>query len=322
MSFITRSIAPSDLESCADNLRESFTYDPARKKRLIRLWKELMASGDWITAVTDDRRLPPGKRLVGFGMSVFVTEAFAARALKGLPLLSRAFLEQWEEGDRPYLSKKEVAAANAGAGLNLVVLHLGWNTQRVSPADLPKLQMKQAEQFIESHAGYKVQEYLQEVYGPALRDFVLAAGSRLVHDYSGKKWKPLLKKVSKEDWPYLTGFRPGAAQVRVGTMASQLQAKALPPRFQLAPSEKEMLAQALSGKTDEELASTLHLSHWTVKKRWQAIYLKVKKADSDLLDDLAVTGKGPEGRNRQRRRYLLDYLRDHPEELRPTALKG
>ncbi len=318
MSFTHRSILPKDMESCASNLRENFAYDPGLRRRLLSLWQELDSAGGWNTVAIDDRRLLPGERLVGFGISVFVTEAFTARALKGLPLISHAFLEQWEKGDRPYLSRKEVAKANSGTGLNLLVLHYGWNEKKINPVDIPKVQLKQTERFIEQHAGYRVKEYMQEVHGPYLRDFVLRAGSVLRHDYQEKKWKAALKGVSKADWPYLTGFRPEETLANPGTAASIFQAKTLQPRFRLSPSEQKMLELALEGKTDEQMASSLDLSHWTVKKRWQSVYLKVKKADPDLVDDSGSREAG-EGRNRQRRRHLMDYLRNHQEELRPRA---
>ncbi len=186
---------------------------------------------------------------------------------------------------------------------------------------MPKVQLKQTERFIEQHAGYNVKEYFQEVHGAYLRDFVLRAGSVLRHGYGEKKWKAELADVTKKDWPYLTGFRPEEALAQAGTAASIFQSKILPERFHLAPAEQEMLNLALLGKTDEELARTLGLSHWTVKKRWQSVYHKVKKADPDLLVSSSVKEKKDIGRNRQRRRYLLDYLRNHPEEIRPRSTK-
>src|SRR5258708_30604757 len=105
MSFTHRSIGLGDLETCVSNLREGFAYDSARRKRLLVLWRELVSSGGWITVAIEDRRLPLRQRVVGFGISVVVTDAFAAPALQGLPLLSRAVLAQWQQGDRPYSSQ-------------------------------------------------------------------------------------------------------------------------------------------------------------------------------------------------------------------------
>lgn len=320
MSFTHRLINLDDVDWCISITREGFAYSPAQRAPLASLWKELIGSKSCNSVAIEDRKLPPGKRVVGFGLSVFVTDAFAQRVLGGLPLVSRAFLEQWQKGERPFLTPPETAQANAGEGLNLMVLHYGWNP-KLSPEDLQRSQLLQTERFIHTHAGYKTKEYLHEVFGSQLRDFVLSAGSVLRRDYKEKKWKPFLAGVSPDNWPYLTGFRPEEALAKSGTPVSMFQAKSVPPRFHFAPSEQAVLAQALSGKTDEELAAALNLSHWTVKKRWQALYLKVKKSDPELLDDIAEAKEGEERRNRQRRRYLLDYLRHHPEELRPLSPK-
>jgi DNA-binding CsgD family transcriptional regulator len=299
-------------------MREGFIYGSDSHPRLQSLWLELTAKKSWITVAVEDRRRPEGRRLVGFGASVFVTDAFAQHALKGQPFLSRAFLEKWETGERPYLSRDEVAQANAGGGLNLMILHYGWDPE-LSLEDLQRIQLLQTERFIHQHAGYRTKEYLQEAFGPELLDFLLKAGSSLRHDYRGARWRRSVGGVRAQDRPALVGFRPEEMKDQSGTAAAMMQARAVPPRFGLAPSEQEMLVGALESKTDEELASTLDLSPWTVKKRWQAVYLKVKKADPDLLEARNGMDGTEEGHNRQRRRYLLDYLRHHPEELRPRT---
>jgi DNA-binding CsgD family transcriptional regulator len=307
--FAHRHLGVNDLDAVFSLLREGFAYRASDRERLVPLWRALLRTRSCSTVAIDDRRLPVRERLVGFGMSVFVTDDFARRARSGLPLLSREFLAQWESGDRPYLSGKEVAVAHSGEGVNLLILHYGWS-KAVTPEDLPKIQLLQTERFVHEHAGYRIKEYLHEAFGPALKDFLLASGTLLRHDYREKKWRPLLAGVAKDDWPYLAGFR-AEERLRVGTFVSMVVAKGVAPRFRFSPGEQDLLARALEGRSDEELADVLGLSPWTVKKRWQAIYVKVAAADAELL----APGHGERGR--QRRRFLLAYLREHPEELRP-----
>jgi DNA-binding CsgD family transcriptional regulator len=90
------------------------------------------------------------------------------------------------------------------------------------------------------------------------------------------------------------------------------------PRFRFNRSQRVLLRHALMGETCEELATSLSISPWTVKKRWHAIYERVADVDSELLpppiaNSLYATSRGPE-----RRRRLLNYLRQHLEELRPS----
>ena len=297
-----------DLDRVFSLLRERFIFDAADRPRLISLWTELLATESCRTVGVDDRRRPATRRLVGFGLSVFATDDFTQRILAGRPFLSRAFLEEWEAGRRPFLTTKEVASANAGDGVNLVVLHYGW-CQEVSPEDLGAIQIRQTERFMFEHAGYSTKEYIQEVFGSGLRDFMVAAGMLVKHDYREDTWRETLAGVSEDDRPYLTA--QGTEASRAGTIASIFRSKGKRPRFGLSPGEQRMLLLALEGQSDEELAAALDLSSWTVKKRWQSVYAKV-----DAIDPSIATPH-QDDKLRQRRRYLIAHLREHLEDLRP-----
>jgi len=91
-----------------------------------------------------------------------------------------------------------------------------------------------------------------------------------------------------------------------------------PPRLGLWPGEQTLLARALDGQTDEEAAFGLGLSLSSVKKRWNGIYARVAAADPTLLPVWAPDGVW---RGVEKRRHLLQYLRGHPEELRPAPTK-
>jgi hypothetical protein len=54
-----------------------------------------------------------------------------------------------------------------------------------------------------------------------------------------------------------------------------------------------------------------------VKKRWHAIYERVADVDSELLPPSIAYGADASSRGAERRRHLLNYLRQHLEELRP-----
>ena len=87
------------------------------------------------------------------------------------------------------------------------------------------------------------------------------------------------------------------------------------PRFGFGARQQEMLRLSClrSDFSDEMLAETLTMSVSAVKNWWQAVYRRVSAAHPDLLPPTdAVKARGPE-----KRRCLLQYLREHPEELRP-----
>jgi hypothetical protein len=96
------------------------------------------------------------------------------------------------------------------------------------------------------------------------------------------------------------------------------------PILGLRDSEKHLLAEALTRRSDSDLAKRMHLSPETVKKRWQALFEKIADTHPELLP---VEGEDSSGsRGRQKRHRILAYVSSHPQELRPyrwySAVKG
>ncbi len=90
------------------------------------------------------------------------------------------------------------------------------------------------------------------------------------------------------------------------------------PQLRLAKSDRELLAAALKGMTDHELASELGVSLSAVKARWRSIFLKFSEALPGLIEDMVSDAvRGPQKRHR-----ILDYVRAHPEEMRPWSGAG
>jgi len=80
-----------------------------------------------------------------------------------------------------------------------------------------------------------------------------------------------------------------------------------------------MLLIARDGGTDQELSQNLRVSVPTVKKMWLSIYRRV----ADHLPALSANQSQPDvwsvRRGKEKKRGLLAYLREHPEELRPVC---
>lgn len=96
-----------------------------------------------------------------------------------------------------------------------------------------------------------------------------------------------------------------------------------PPRFGFSRAEQHLLQVALSGPggTDPELAGAFHVSLPTIKKMWGSIYQRVAGCDPELVPDPVHAEPGTSERGPEKRRRLLAYLRDHPEELRLHSRK-
>jgi hypothetical protein len=88
------------------------------------------------------------------------------------------------------------------------------------------------------------------------------------------------------------------------------------PFFGLRAPEKQLIAEALKGGTDNELAARMNLSLAAVKKRWASLFDKVAEVRPDLLPD-AELRESADSRGPQKRHHILAYVRSHPEEVRP-----
>ena len=73
--------------------------------------------------------------------------------------------------------------------------------------------------------------------------------------------------------------------------------------------------------TSPALAKTLGVSLPTVKKMWLSIYERVSEVAPELIAEHAVVGADNK-RGKEKRRPLLAYLQDHPEELRPVLRRS
>jgi hypothetical protein len=92
-----------------------------------------------------------------------------------------------------------------------------------------------------------------------------------------------------------------------------------PPKAGFTRGEQRVLWLALDGRTDQELHDELGVSLTAIKKRWRGIYDRAAESLPPLFGDLPSHGRPVTERGKERRRRLLAYLRDHPEELRPVS---
>ena len=77
----------------------------------------------------------------------------------------------------------------------------------------------------------------------------------------------------------------------------------------------------LPGGTDAELADELGTCVSIVKNKWRSIYNRVASRWPELFSDDSHADVQISERGREKRRRLLTYLREHPEELRPVLQK-
>lgn len=266
--------------------------------------------------LVEDRAKPFGSRVVSFSATIFVTDEFCSEARLTLPpYLGVELARRYLSRQLPVLNREQVARANAGGGLNVVMCFEGW-AQDGAPEQFLATREKQSEAFCFALRGYRIKEFLADPIGKERAQWMLGAGARLRRDYSDSFRKGRLPKPAASRWPCLVGLTKEEALAHPGSNIASLFIYTA-PRFQFSRSERALLQHAIMGETYEKLATSLSLSPWTVKKRWHAIYERVMDVDYELLPPPIAYGPHVSSRGAERRRHLLNYLRQHLEELRP-----
>jgi hypothetical protein len=258
-----------------------------------------------------------GTRFLGAGLAVFVTAAFLGevkttpRFWVGPELVNRIL-----HGASPLLSDGDVRAANSGTGLNLLI----WNLT-IHPTDLNRAEVGVALNyaFFANFLGFQLAELLAQA--DCLEHM---QGSRnggcLYFDRARRCYGdfPEVNSCNFEDEPRNVGLERSSPYT-LGNLWALFSCAA--PQVGFSLSEQRMLSAAFKGRTDEDLSALLNISLTGVKKRWRSIYQRVAVTLPHVFDGQSAGQAWVLERGKERRRILLAYLRDHPEELRPVSRK-
>jgi DNA-binding CsgD family transcriptional regulator len=318
ISLMARKGSAQDLASCYA-LHESLRlpYPQTSRRILPEMWDDLLFNGAMQLFLVEDRARPAGSRVVSFGATVFVTDEVCSEARSMLPpYLAVELTRRYLSHHLPVLNRQQVARANARDGLNVMMCFEGWTKNGFSREQFLAIREKQREAFSLALRGYRIKEFLTESIGKETSQWMLDAGARLRRDYSSYFRRHHLPEPEPSRRPCLLGLTREEALKHPGANISGLFIYAA-PRFHFNRSQRLLLQHALMGETCEKLAASLSISPWTVKKRWRAIYDRVADIDGELLSQPIAYGPRASLRGAERRRHLLNYLRQHLEELRP-----
>jgi hypothetical protein len=300
-----RLVEPRDFPTCRTLLNPALHLSRRVLDRLPTLWRALALFGTF-SIVEDPIKSHPDS-IQGFGASVFVTDRFVDEFLAARRrYLDAALYERIVDGPPPVLSEAQVAAANAGEGLNLVVLNYGLRDHDVSNPSTQRVLQLGTTAFYTLHAGYKIKTILNEVFSEGAAQYMRAGGFHLQETVGGPE--------SDGQTPLLFALRREWVQRGVIDPLSALFYPSK-PQIGFSPAEQRVLLHALLNRSDVEIAEHLALSVDGVKKTWRRIYDRVSSRLPYLIADERKSGDA--GRSTEKRRHVLDYLRAHPEEVRP-----
>ena len=319
-----RPMKPNDVAGCAAIIATHPVIGPRYGpviKDLGRAWLRLLESQAMTTAVFEE--VEKGRAiLAGVGVGVFVHDEFV-RELKARrqfwfgPELTKRVLQ----GNSPVLSDKEVREANSGNGLNELV----WETlPRQNFAQRTEIYHLMGSAYIEIHRGFRLKEMItSQAESPQRLQWALDAGGLCWDPKAARYVKSLKKDVAEfaRD-PHIVGITRELEFARPGSWVGSLF-DYHPPRFWFSASEQRLLIQCITDRTETNtlLAKELGVSLPTVKKMWRSIYDRVAEYAPELIADDAISGADGK-RGKEKRRHLLAYLQNHPEELRPVVRRA
>jgi hypothetical protein len=271
----------------------------------VACWRYLATGPFFASAVLESTPVIRGHRMVGFGASVLVSSAFADSeiALPRPDMNSRIIASI--QSDRSVLAtQSEVARANAGVGVDVVVLYGTWRDEILSPSERQDVQTLLASSFTEWHAGYRIRRIFHETCDEPGKEFLQrSVVYQAIAEFSDHgRILHLMTRDSVKAMP-----------ASLGNVLFFYRE----PILRLRDSDRQLLQTALGGATDLGLATELGLTFSAVKARWRSTFARIAEIMPALVSDV----ESHQGRGMQKRHRVLSYVRSHPEELKPYDWK-
>lgn len=249
-------------------------------------------------AVTD------GWEVSATGASVFISDQVADAYLAApTPFFAAQLMARILAGEPDVvLNVREIARGNTGAGLNLFVLGFTHRYGAEEPPTLRPLLARAIEHFVYAHRGYRLRRMLREDPYP-IADVLVASGMTVAHDFADIGRMVLIAE-------------PSAATHMFPSSTISMLFNYSAPQVLYSNAERRLLDLAVDGLSDSEIATELDVSANTIKQTWRSVYERTLRK---VPLALGAAGQSPlDGvRGQEKRRHLLAYLRDHPQELRP-----
>ena len=296
-----REVSPEDLIEGLDIEPSMWGDEIVGRKRALQAWQTMarsLASKSAVVEIGEPRK----RKTIGFAFSVFVLREFADDELKNPRPGMNSRIVASVLTDKPVMwSEADLRETDEALDVAIMGGHLKY--EQLSAEETIQAEMLLPVSFAEVHLGHRLNRVMIETLTERHRQLIESSGVwRKVADYP----------VENRSLMILTGSSAFSVS---GSVAGRLF-DYHEPVLRLRDTEKQLLAEALNGRTDNELAAKLNLSLPTVKKRWASVFDRVAEARPDLLPD-GGPRESQENRGPQKRHRIMAYVRAHPEEVRP-----
>lgn len=317
MDLVLRPPVSGDFAACSQMLSRHRAYPADVVNLLPEAWQRWQDEEALTASVVEDLRRPPGQGRVGFALAVFVSDEWQKTVRLGVePFVSaRTVRAELTDTISPVLRPAAIGCASEGDGLNILILHY-CEAAALDEETTLALRYLLLGNFVESFRGYRIKDLVQEFWDEISPEFIVNGWGEVVTDYAGYFAKRGETAPPPGECPYLVGMDPDIARRRPGDPTAALF-NYTPPLLMLTRMQKRLLREALRARTDAELAAHFNIAMATVKSHWRAIYHEATKHVPSAFAEISAESMNESRRGPEKRRYLLEYLRRHPEELCP-----
>ena len=311
----SRPTTRADLAECLAMLPPWLALGPAESGALPALWETLVEEVSMITAVIEDQALPPGQRVQGWGVTIALPTPLAQRlelATRPAPFLPRRIYAALLDGSFVPMDDRALGQVNARGELVLMILHFSMRRRDLDDPYVHSVVNMANESFRSLHAGLNPQAiyYESTAYNEPM---VSAAGFRL-RPYADAQEVAHLPLDLR---PLLVGLSRDEARACLPGTTARHVFDHHPPLFRLGAAQRRLLRLALFEDDDAAIMQTLAVSQHGLKKLWRGIYERIEDALPGFFGDAALDADGKRGP--EKRRQVLAYVRQRPEELWPWA---
>ena len=322
-----RLVQQEDLPACLDLFDRNgrCRLSPRVREHLPRLWSEWLAQDRRMPksfVLWEDLSTPNAPRVEAIGTGHFVRDEVYDLLLDvPQPYLIDRLYGMVLDGHQPFLDQREIAHHNAGGGLSLLMSLYLQREHDLDHPDSQRLRPLGAAAWYFCHAGFNVRRLLSEVYGRAGGAYMAAGGFDLLHVFEAS---PDLPPDRPHSEPHQLAIDRANQPPRAMQPMSLWLLHPQPPVMGLSPSLQTVAILALQGDTDRAIAARLGISADAVKQAWRGILKAVSTHMPDLCSDTTdatADGAAPV-RGAEHRRVVIEYLRQHMEELRPWVRRA
>lgn len=291
-----RQARQADFAEAGQLIADRSLYGSSDIAALFEMWQHVIDDEAGFASVVVGEEPSP---LLAFGLSVALKRTFVETLFDDpKPFIAARMLQAWRRGDSPFMTRDEVAEANAGWGIDVFVLHHGYAPMKDEGADYA-VRMALAAEFVRQHAGLNLRSLIQEFYDRSWLDMCARFGFSVRRDFIDH---PSAAQLPPDRRPFLADVRRSAvlAADRGDFPTNTLFVRFPAPRLNLEPEQRKLVRGALEEEIDAQPEGD---------PRWEGIFERMARVDSSIL---AAAPGDP-----QRRSRAVAWLRSHPEELHP-----